>query len=216
VEEKLDGANAAVSFDDEGRPWLQSRGHFLTGGWRERHFAPLKQWAAEHARVLYERLGSRYVMYGEWLYAKHTIFYDALPSWMMEFDILDRQSGEWLSTPRRRALLEGAPVHSVPVLREGSVKRLDELTSLVGRSSYKSDAWRDRLADAARERDLDHDRVVRETDPLDDMEGLYLKLEEDGRVVARLKWVRASFLTTVIDSGTHWLSRPIVPNLVMP
>src|SRR6187549_2710810 len=66
VEEKLDGANAAVSFDETGRPWLQSRGHFLTGGWRERHFAPLKQWAAEHAAALFERLGTRFVMYGEW------------------------------------------------------------------------------------------------------------------------------------------------------
>ncbi len=32
VEEKLDGANAALSFDEEGDLLLQSRGHFLTGG----------------------------------------------------------------------------------------------------------------------------------------------------------------------------------------
>jgi hypothetical protein len=44
------------------------------------------------------------------------------------------------------------------------------------------------------------------------MEGLYIKVEEDGQVLQRYKYVRASFLTTVIDSGSHWLSRPIVPN----
>jgi hypothetical protein len=37
-EEKLDGANAGLSFDAGGRLWLQSRGHFLTGGVREKHF----------------------------------------------------------------------------------------------------------------------------------------------------------------------------------
>jgi predicted kinase len=31
VEEKVDGANAAISFDARGCLWLQSRGHFLTG-----------------------------------------------------------------------------------------------------------------------------------------------------------------------------------------
>jgi hypothetical protein len=214
VEEKLDGANAALSFDEEGKLWLQSRGHFLTGGWRERHFAPFKQWAAEHAAVLHERLGPRYVLYGEWLFAKHTIFYDALPSWFLEFDILDGETGEWLSTPRRRDLLRGTPVVPVPVLREGPARRLDELTALVSRSLYKSDRWRERLEAAARARGLDPDRLVQETDPSDDMEGLYIKLEEEGRVVGRYKWVRKSFLTTVLDSGSHWLSRPILPNEV--
>ena len=32
VEEKIDGANAAISFDSGGRLLLQSRGHYLTGG----------------------------------------------------------------------------------------------------------------------------------------------------------------------------------------
>jgi hypothetical protein len=214
VEEKLDGANAAVSFGEDGRPWLQSRGHFLTGGFRERHFAPFKQWAADHSAILFERLGTRYVLYGEWLYAKHTIFYDRLPAWLLEFDLLDRESGQWLSTPRRRALLDGTPVRSVPVLRQGPVDRLDQLTGLVGRSLCKSGGWRERLVETARAKQLDVDRVVAETDSSDDMEGLYLKLEEDGQVLGRYKWVRASFLTTVIDSGSHWLSRPIVPNQV--
>lgn len=32
VEEKVDGANAAVSFGEDGRLLLQSRGHYLRGG----------------------------------------------------------------------------------------------------------------------------------------------------------------------------------------
>ena len=38
LEEKIDGANSAVSFIDDGELRLQSRGHFLTGGYRERHY----------------------------------------------------------------------------------------------------------------------------------------------------------------------------------
>ena len=212
VEEKIDGANAAVSFDAEGRLLLQSRGHYLTGGAREKHFATLKPWAHAHADALRARLGSRYVMYGEWVYAKHTVYYDRLPHYFLEFDVLDTTDGSFLSTPRRQELLAGAPVASVPVLEEGSFRRLDALVGLVGRSLYKSDAWRERLADEARAQDLDVDRVMAETDPSDDAEGLYIKVEEGGAVTGRFKWVRRSFLTSVVDSGSHWLARPIVPN----
>src|SRR5690349_12704120 len=85
VEEKVDGANAAVSFGGGGRLLLQSRGHYLTGGARERHFAALKTWAQAHASHFFEVLGERYVMYGEWVYAKHTVYYDALPHYFLEF-----------------------------------------------------------------------------------------------------------------------------------
>ena len=36
--------------------------------------------------------------------------------------------------------------------------------------------------------------------------------EDDERVLERLKWVRPSFLSTIADSGSHWLERPIVAN----
>ena len=74
LEEKIDGANSAVSFTDEGELRLQSRGHFLTGGYRERHYDLLKQWAVVQQAKLYEVLGCRYIMYGEWMYAKHSIY----------------------------------------------------------------------------------------------------------------------------------------------
>jgi hypothetical protein len=48
------------------------------------------------------------------------------------------------------------------------------------------------------------------------MEGLYIKVEEHDAVVERYKFVRASFLQTVIDSQTHWMDRPLVPNGLRP
>jgi hypothetical protein len=44
------------------------------------------------------------------------------------------------------------------------------------------------------------------------MEGLYIKVEQGGTVAERYKYIRASFLSAVLDSGSHWLDRPIVPN----
>lgn len=212
VEEKVDGANAAVSFSDEGELLLQSRGHYLRGGPREQHFAMLKTWAATHAEALHGVLGSRYVMYGEWLYAKHTIFYDALPHYFLEFDMLDLESDEFLSTPRRAELLAELPVCSVPVLAEGIIGKLKELTALVGPSLYKSEQWRTRLAAAAERAGIEPETAARETDGSELAEGLYVKHEAEGRVVDRYKWVRPDFLTAVVDSGSHWHDRPILPN----
>jgi hypothetical protein len=212
VEEKLDGANVGVGFDDGGALRLQSRGHYLTGGPRERQFARFKAWAAEVRPQLWERLGSRYVMYGEWLFAKHTVFYDALPHFFCEFDVLDRETGKFLSTPARARLLDGAPVVSVPVLHSGVLPDLKALTAFVGPSTCRTPRWRDVLREAAVDAGLDADQVVAETDADDRMEGLYLKVEVGDETVDRYKWVRPSFLTAVLDSGSHWASRPILPN----
>lgn len=215
AEEKMDGANSGLSFDESGKLWLQSRGHFLTGGSREKHFNLFKQWANGIVASLHPALGTRYRMYGEWLYAKHTIFYDRLPHFFLEFDILDVETGDFLSTERRHELLKALPVRSVPVLFSGILKDPEQLLDLIGPSSAKSADWREQLEEAGRMRGLDFERIHRETDPSDLMEGLYIKVEEEGGVVARYKYVRADFLTAVLDSGTHWLRRPIVPNRVV-
>jgi len=69
IEEKLDGANSAVSFSAAAELLLQSRGHYLVGGGSERQFNLLKVWAAAHEARLLERLEDRYVLFGEWAYA---------------------------------------------------------------------------------------------------------------------------------------------------
>lgn len=212
IEEKLDGANSAISFDGAGTLLLQSRGHYLTGGAREAHFAPMKAWAAAHRDALWDIVGNRHVMYGEWLYAKHTIFYDALPHYFMEFDLLDRESGVFLSTPERRRLLAGGPVMSVPVLRESRVARLADMTLLIGHSLYKTAGWAGALEDEAVARDQDVALTRDQTDMSSEMEGLYVKAEEDGAVTGRWKFIRKSFLDAVQSSGGHWHDRPILPN----
>ena len=130
--------------------------------------------------------------------------------------MLDGEQGVYLSSVRRRDLLSGLPVRSVPVLREAPVRRMDELVALVGPSPYKGGQWRKHLRHVSRQARLDAGQVARETDPTDLMEGLYVKVEEQGQVVERYKYVRAGFLTSVVESGSHWLQRPIVPNQLAP
>lgn len=213
VEEKVDGANCGISFTPRGELLLQSRGHFLAGGALEKHFALFKSWSQTFLNELKEILQDRFIMYGEWLYAKHTIFYNYLPHYFLEFDIYDKVKKDFLSTEVRRNLLEKFPfLTMVPVLFEGKIKSLHELRALIGQSHFIKGDHLDELREKSRELGLDEDRVIRETEPNNYMEGLYIKVEKDGMVEERYKFVRAQFLSSVLESENHWLQRPVVPN----
>lgn len=217
IEEKVDGANSGISFSDSAELRLQSRGHFLTGGAREKHFNQLKQWAQVHEDAFFDVLGTRYIMFGEWMYAKHSMYYDALPHLFLEFDVFDKHTGQFLSTPRRRELLEPLAVVSVPVLYEGPAPgKVEELMGWIGLSVARTDQWRQSLSEEASRRELDLDRVGEQTDADERVEGLYIKVEDADRVVSRYKFIRASFTQTILDQDEHWLKRPIVPNRLRP
>lgn len=216
IEEKIDGANSAISFDGDGNLLLQSRGHYLSlsvDEYRERHYNPLKRWAKANQDIFFDVLSDRYVMYGEWMYAKHTVFYDALPHYFMEFDIYDREKKEFLDTKRRREMTEKMGiVSSVPVIGEGFYTKKEDILSLIGHSNYITDNHIENLREISRMHGLDVERQVNETDNSTTMEGLYIKLEEDGVVKERFKFVRREFVQQILASNSHWQSRPIVPN----
>ena len=217
IEEKLDGANAAVSFTSAGELLLQSRGHYLAGGAGERQFNLFKHWAAAHEAALLERLEDRYVMYGEWCFAKHSCWYDRLPAFFLEFDLYDRQAQCFLSTPARHALLAGSPVLPVPVLYEGEMPRSAKaLQTLVRPSLARSADWKPAFEAAVAQEGQPLDLVRQQTDLSDLAEGLYLKTESDGRVTGRYKWVRPDFVQTILDSGSHHSRRPVLPNQLAP
>lgn len=213
LEEKVDGANCGISFDSSGKLYLQSRGHFLNGGYQERQFDLFKTWAGCFQAPFYEILGSRYILYGEWLYAKHTVYYDALTHYFMEFDIFDKTKKMFLSTAKRRELLKKANfIVSVRVLYEGVIDSQESLISYLGRSAFQSLQWQKRLEQYCRQTGQNYELVQKQTDSSSYMEGIYIKVEEGDYVIDRLKYVRASFLNTIVDSQTHWNSRPIIPN----
>ena len=217
LEEKVDGANCGISFGSDGKMYLQSRGHFLNGGYGERQFDLLKLWAGCFEDKLRGLLEDRYVMYGEWLYAKHTVFYDRLPHYFMEFDIFDKKERKFFSTRKRREFLGSVPfVASVRVLDEGVYKNTDEIRRFIGPSLFISEEPEQSLLVQCGKSGVDSEMTVRQTDLTGIMEGIYIKVEDGDYVTDRLKFVRGSFLNTILDSESHWVNRPIVANVLAP
>ena len=213
LEEKIDGANCGISFGKDRRMYLQSRGHFLTGGYGERQFDLFKRWTGTFRESLWQILGSRYVMYGEWMYAKHTVFYDRLPHYFMEFDIFDKEEKRFFSTAKRREILKGAGfVHSVLVLDQGRYENPDQITSWIGPSHFISSDPKKNLEEQCRKGGARLEETFLQTDLCGLMEGIYIKVEEGDYVLDRLKYVRPTFLNAILDSESHWMNRPLVAN----
>lgn len=166
VEEKMDGANSAISFAGDGSLLLQSRGHYLTGGPREKQFHLFKTWANRYVNELWEVLNERYILYGEWLYAKHTVFYTDLPHYFMEFDIYDKETDVFLSTERRRTLLATLPfVVSVKVLYEGAIRDARQLVQMIGPSHFIREEHLECLRARCQEKGLDATQVLKDRIP---------------------------------------------------
>jgi len=216
IEEKIDGSNVGISFDSAGVLLLQSRGHYLRGGPRERQFDILKQWANARQEELHCVLENRYIMYGEYMRCKHTCFYDKLPHYFMEFDIYDSHTKLFLSTDARKELLYGgdvkAPIVQVKELCRGQFKTLHNLEIMITRSNFITYQRGENLIAAAQAAGVDPDDAFKHTDMSEDMEGLYIKWEEDGVVKGRYKYVRQSFTNSIMDQEEHWHDRPIIQN----
>ena len=90
VEEKLDGTNVGIHFATTGRMVLQCRGHEITAGMHAQYDL-FKQWTTVKRPTLEAALGDRFILFGEWLYARHSVHYCGLPHWCKAF--VDAQIG---------------------------------------------------------------------------------------------------------------------------
>ena len=215
MEEKLDGAQASLDFDGDLRLRLFSRGHELAGGASEFQFSALKEWAAAYEAELMEICEDRYRIFGEYMMAMHTQFYDALPHYFMEFDVFDKREGVFLSTPARRDLLSGSSLVSVPVLQEGPMpRRVSEVTSLLGPSKFRTPEWRESLRVAAASAGVSYEQALTRSGDLDTIEGVYGKIEAGGEVLSRWKWVHPEFVQTIIGNDRHWAEYDMIRNVL--
>lgn len=221
IEEKIDGANVGISFDNDLNLRLQSRGHYLEGG-DYPQFDQFKTWANTYQDYFFDILDTRYIMYGEWMSNFHTIYYDMLPHFFMEFDIYDTETDTFLSTHERIKLIdhEHLKIHQVLVLKEGICNsgQVDgkDISDYITYSHFVSRYGYDMDLKYQLETKLGHD--LKEAQRLLSfnksllMEGLYIKWEEDGIVKERYKFVRPDFTQMIIDGGVHHLERPIIHN----
>ena len=212
IEEKIDGANVAISFSKNKELLLQSRGHFFRGGYKERHYELFKTWANFYKDELYKILGEKYIMYGEWMYAKHKIYYDKLPHYFIEFDIYDKENNVFLSTSKGKEILKNTNIISVPVLKEGKFSFLDEVLSYLKESHYISLSYLESLKKTIKELKLDEEKILSETDRTNLMEGLYIKVENDDIVLDRMKYVSHRYIQVKIDEDSSWFNKEIIPN----
>lgn len=196
VEEKLDGTNVGIHFLGNGRLFLQCRGHEITEGMHPQYDL-FKQWTAVKQPALEEMLQDRFILFGEWLYAKHSVHYRALPHYFFEFDIYDKDAEVFLSLDQRLTMLEGTGIHTVPVVHQGPATE-KQLQALMGPSAYDAEFVHPGKGGTDNR-----------------MEGLYLRTESDGMVTGRAKMVRPEFVEKIKES-THWQHQVMVPNELAP
>jgi ATP-dependent RNA circularization protein (DNA/RNA ligase family) len=167
VEEKVDGANLGISFDASGNIRAQNRGAYLhfpcSGQWKK-----LSEWLHPNTDLLFEQLTDRFILFGEWCYAQHSVIYDSLPDWFLGFDIFDKSNSRFLSCSRRDKVFRDLGIAQVPKIKRGRFS-LSGLKSLLTVSQLS-----DKPA-----------------------EGLYLRVDNDVWLEYRAKLVRPAFIQSV-------------------
>ncbi|KAJ7242546.1 ATP dependent DNA ligase [Mycena haematopus] len=172
ITEKVDGANMGFWLSADREIRIQNRSHYVSPATHEQ-FKKLGLWVDTHRQELMRVLGrdahfpSRYVLFGEWLAATHSIPYTRLPDRFMAFDLYDRSTDSWVDRAALAALLNETTIQMVPILYEGVLPSETDLKSMVQR---RSKFWDGRI------------------------EGIYIKFERDGQVVSRGKVVRSDFI----------------------
>lgn len=152
-----------------------------------------KQWTTVKRDVLEERFGERFILYGEWMYAKHSIYYHELPHYFFELDIYDKDVAVFLTFERRMELLDGSGIETVPIVHRGTLRRL-ELEDLIQASAFGAE--------------FDNPLTGRQDDLA---EGLYLRTENETQVTGRAKFVRPEFIEKIKQSP-HWQQQVMTQN----
>ena len=141
-------------------------------------------------------LGSQFILYGEWLYAKHSVHYRKLPHYFFEFDIYDKDAEQFLDLDTRLRMLEGTGLQTVPVLHRGRATA-DELQSLIGPSAFDSAFRKSRHGQG---RQFDGGTLLSAP-----------RRAATSRAEPRL--VRSEFVEKVKQSE-HWQHQKMIPNLL--
>lgn len=128
VEEKVDGANLGISLSSSPPHSIlvQNRSHYVTSS-DGPQFAKLDHWLAKNAAELRRILSrdpalpDRYVLFGEWVAATHSVHYTSLPDLFLAFDFYDRLEGRFADGDILRRILDGSGIACVPEIWRGEL-----------------------------------------------------------------------------------------------
>jgi len=182
IEEKVDGANVGISFGSMEGIKVQNRGNYMHPGddWQ---FEKLWDWIYQRHDLLTNLLQDKYILFGEWCYFKHSISYTQLPDWFIGIDIYHIQEKRFFSVNRRNQILEQLGIFWVPEIKRGVFNKtqiIDLLTNVSSKLGAKN------------------------------LEGLYLRLDNDQWLKSRAKVVRSDFIQNI---STHWRQETPVKNV---
>lgn len=138
VEEKLDGSNVMLWLGDGGEVECAGRsgpGAMDRGG----QLGRLRAWVSEHRLRLRTVLAEADVVYGEWLWLTHTVFYDRLPSYLVVLDLGAAERRLHPLTVRNR-LCQKAGLATPGCLFTGVPGSVEALNGLCGRSRFGHEA----------------------------------------------------------------------------
>ncbi|KAK0214755.1 ATP dependent DNA ligase [Armillaria fumosa] len=119
ITEKVDGANMGFSLSaDRERIVVQNRSHY---------FRKLGHWVDLHN----EHFPERYILYGEWMYATHSIPYTNLPDRFLAFDLYDRYLELFIDRQSLEILLGPTSIQVVPLIYQGNMPSEEDLKKVV-------------------------------------------------------------------------------------
>lgn len=183
ITEKVDGAQLGFSIDPENfKIRVQNRSHYVNAK-SHAQFKNLNLWLETFSADLYEILeDSNKILFGEWLYAQHSIAYTNLPNYFLIFDLFDKKLNKFYERKVIEEKLEnlGSKLELVRLVyrfdqdsNENLIKNKEDLLKLVAQKSVYGD---------------------------ENMEGIYIKLNQHGFVKSRSKIVKENF----IAGNQHW------------
>lgn len=183
LEEKIDGANVGFSLDENGKILCQNRSHYVDSKYHFQ-FQTLGSFIYQKRESLERVLQNGKILYGEWLFSKHSIHYTALPDIFMAFDIFDPKEQKFLDRATFREIMSTTNISYVKPLVdnvESFITREALVTLLTTTKSQFSESI---------------------------IEGIYFRWDQNGRLKTRSKLVRSDF----ICGDEHWSKGKFVLN----
>jgi gluconate kinase len=184
IEEKIDGANMGFSIKDY-KVVAQNRSHYVNSAYHAQ-FKLLDKWILDHTEDLYNILGDgNLILYGEWVFALHSINYVELPDYFIAFDLYDISEQRFYSRDRLEKILEGTTISLIPCIKKGSFKNITDIVDLVKTKSQFYDG---------------------------PIEGVYVRRCNELWLEDRAKIVRNDFLPG--ENFKHWTKNQLTVNKI--
>lgn len=190
IEEKIDGASVGMTTLEE-YPLIRNRDHILRKGYfkdtsAKKQFSSIWTWFYKNKKRFAKlKDAGPYSIYGEWCVAQHGIYYTKLPDWFIAYDIFDYEKKYFLSPVLARQILSDCGFATPTLFHQGMFDQSE--MELVELSNLRSEYTEGKL------------------------EGIYIKVYDDNKILQRFKLVRSDF-----ERGAFWNHKKMKRNEVIP